>query len=46
MKWLGIILDKDLEFDVHWRKWIDKVRQMLGALNRIGTTQWGVDTNS
>ena len=45
-KWLGIILDEDLECDVHWKKRIDKARKMLGALNGIGTSQWGISTNS
>ena len=39
VKWLGIILDEDLEFDVHWKKRIDIARKMLGTLNGIGTSQ-------
>ena len=39
VKWLGIILDEDLEFDVHWKKRIDKARKMLEALNGIETSR-------
>src|SRR4029077_3195003 len=46
VKWLGIILDEDLEFDVYWKQRIEKARKMLGALNGIGNFQWGISTNS
>lgn len=41
-KWLGIILDHQLEFDIHWKGRIEKARKMLGALNGIGNSQWGI----
>ena len=39
VKWLGVVLDEDLEFDIHWKGRIDKARGMLGALNGIGNSQ-------
>ena len=42
IKWLGIILDDQLEFDIHWKARIEKARKMLGALNGIGNSQWGI----
>ena len=46
MKWLGVILDEDLEFDIHWKGRIGMARKMLGALNGVGTSQWGISPNS
>ena len=46
VKWLGVVLDEDLEFDIHWKGRIAKARGMLGALNGIGNSQWGVSANS
>lgn len=39
VKWLGVILDEDLEFDIHWKGRIAMARKMLGALNSIGNWQ-------
>ena len=41
-----MVLDEDLEFDVYWKGRIAKSRNMLGALNGIGNSQWGVSANS
>ena len=46
VKWLGVVLDEDLEFDMHWKGRIGKARSMLGALSGIGNSQWGVSANS
>ena len=46
VKWLWVILDEDLEFDIHWKGRIAKARSMLEALNRISNSQWGVSANS
>ena len=46
VKWLGVILDEDLKFDLHWKGRIAKARGMLGVLNGIGNSQWGVSANS
>ena len=46
VKWLGVVLDEDLEFDIHWKGRIAKARSMLGALNGIGNSQWGMSANS
>ena len=45
-KWLGIIVDEDLQFDHHWKSWLGKARKMLGALNGIGRTNWGISPYS
>ena len=42
MKWLRIILDKDLSFDTHWQKWVEKSRNLLGALAGVGNSKWGL----
>ena len=39
MKWLGVILDEDLEFDAHWKGRITQARKILGALNGISNSQ-------
>ena len=46
VKWLGVVLNEDLEFDIHWKGRVAKARSMLGALNGIGNSQWGVSANS
>ena len=46
VKWLGVILDEDLEFNAHWKGRVAQARKMLGALNGIGNSQWGVSSNS
>ena len=42
VKWLGIILDEDLSFDVHWQKRVEKARSLLGALKGVGNSEWGL----
>ena len=46
VKWIGIIMDESLSFDKHWQSRIDKTRAMLGQLNRIGTSNWGISATS
>ena len=46
VKWLWVILHDNLEFDSHWKGWITQACKMLGALNGIGNSQWGVSSNS
>ena len=46
VKWLGIILDKTLEFDHHWKSRVDKARKLLRALSGIGSSQWGISPGS
>ena len=42
IKWLGVIFDDSLEFDLHWKSRIEKARQALGALSGVGRSQWGM----
>lgn len=42
VKWLGIILDDQLEFDIHRKAKIEKGRKMLCALNVRGNSQSGI----
>ena len=46
VKWLGVVLDKYLEFDIHWQGGVAMVRTMLGALNGVSNLQWGISPNS
>ena len=46
IKWIGIIMDESLTFDKYWQACIDKARAMLGQLNGIGTSQWGISATS
>ena len=46
IKWLGIILDDTLHFDVHWKARIKKARNLLKAFNSIGTSQYGISPKS
>ena len=45
VKWLGVILDEDLEFDIHWKGRVAIAKKMLGALNGVGNSQWGISPN-
>ena len=45
VKWLGVILDEDLEFDIHWKRRVAMAKKMLGALNGVGNSQWGISPN-
>ena len=42
IKWLGVIFDDSLDFDMHWKSQLAKARQALGALSRVGGSQWGM----
>ena len=46
VKWIGIIMDESLSFDKHWQSRIDKARAILGQLNGIGTSNWGISATS
>ena len=39
VKWLGVILDEDLDFSPHWETRIAKARNLLGALDGVGTSK-------
>ena len=41
VKWLGVIFDDSLEFDIHWKSRLAKARKALGALSGVGGAQWG-----
>ena len=42
VKWLGVIFDDSLDFDMHWKPRIAKARKALGALSGVGAAQWGM----
>ena len=42
MKWLGVILDEDLDFGPHWETRILKACSLLGALDGVGSSKWGM----
>ena len=42
VKWLGVIFDDSLDFDIHWKSRITKVRKALGALSGVRGAQWGM----
>ena len=42
VKWLGVILDEDLDFGPHWEYRIGKARSLLGALDGVGSSKWGM----
>ena len=46
VKWLGIIVDKDLLFDHHWKSRISKARKLLGAFSGVGSANWGISPGS
>ena len=46
VKWLGVILDEDLEFNIHWNGRVAMAKKMLGALKGVGNSQWGISPNS
>ena len=41
VKWLGVIFDDSLDFDIHWKSQLAKARKALGALSGVGGSQWG-----
>ena len=36
VKWLGVIFDDSLDFDIHWKSRISKTRKALGELSELG----------
>ena len=42
VKWLGVILEEDLDFGQHWEYRIRKARSLLGALDGVGSSRWGM----
>ena len=40
VKWLGVILDEELDFGPHWKYRLEKARSLLGALRGVGTSRW------
>ena len=42
IKWLGVIFDDSLDFDIYWKSRLMKARKALGALNGVGGAQWGM----
>ena len=42
VKWLGVLLDEDLDFGQHWEYRIGKARSLLGALDGVGSSKWGM----
>ena len=45
-KWLGVIIDENLEFDHHWKSRIEKARKLIGALRGNGNSQWAISPGS
>ena len=46
VKWLGIIVDKTLDFDHHWKSRITKAKQLLVSLSSVESSQWGISPTS
>ena len=46
VKWIGIIMDESFLFKEHWKSRIAKARKMLGQLNALGNSMWGISANS
>ena len=42
VKWLGVILDEDLDFVAHWESRIANARKLLSALDGVGTAREGM----
>ena len=42
VKWLGIIIDRELKFQYHIIARVKRARQMLGNLNGLGNSSWGM----
>ena len=40
LKWLGVILNEDLDFGPHWETRIAKAHNLLGTLDGVGTSRW------
>ena len=46
VKWIGIIMDESFAFKEYWKFRITKARKMLGQLNGLGNSMWGISANS
>ena len=46
VKWLGIMIYENLEFDHHSKSRVEKAQNLLGALSGIGKSQWGISAGS
>ena len=42
VKWLGVLLDDELGFGPHWEYRIGKARKLLGAIDGVGNSAWGM----
>ena len=42
LKWLGVILDEELDFGPYWRYRLGKAKSLLGALRGVATSRWGM----
>ena len=42
VKWLGVILDEDLDFGQHWEYRINRARNLLEGLDGVGSSKWGM----
>ena len=42
VKWLGVIFDDSLDFDLHWKSWLAKAWKEMGAPSGVGGSQWGM----
>ena len=40
VKWLGVIFDDPLDFDMHWKSRILKARKALRVPSGVGASQW------
>ena len=43
LKWLGVILDEDMDFGQYWKHRIQKVRSHFGALDGVEASKWGMN---
>ena len=46
VKWLGVILDSNLRFEEHIASRVKRARQILGNLNKLGSSTWGMTSRS
>lgn len=44
MKWLWVILNEDLDFSTHLEARIGKACSLLGALDGVGSSRWGMSS--
>ena len=42
LKWLGVIFDEDLDLGQHWEYRIRKAGSLLGAVDGVGSSKWGM----